>query len=109
MIDLVINHCSSKNTLFKNFIFNDNPGADYFISNHKKFKISSKIVRPRSSDLSKKVLINGKIKYVWCTFSHDQVDFNFKNPDVLIYFLEIIKFYLEKKSKALRLDAVAFL
>ncbi len=109
MIDLVINHCSSKNTLFKNFIYNENPGADYFISNNKKFKISSKIVRPRSSDLSKKVLINGKIKYVWCTFSHDQVDFNFKNPDVLIYFLEIIKFYLEKKSKALRLDAVAFL
>ena len=46
---------------------------------------------------------------MWCTFSHDQVDFNFKNPDVLLYFLKIIKFYIDKGTKALRLDAVAFL
>ena len=109
MVDLVINHCSSRNRLFKNFLQNKNPGKDFFISSQKKFPTSKKIVRPRSSDLSKKVLINGKDNYVWCTFGHDQVDFNFKNPSVLIYFFEIIKFYLDQNIKALRLDAVAFL
>ena len=109
MVDLVINHCSSRNRLFKNFLENKNPGKDFFISSQKKFPTSKKIVRPRSSDLSKKVLINGKDNYVWCTFGHDQVDFNFKNPSVLIYFFEIIKFYLDQNIKALRLDAVAFL
>ena len=59
--------------------------------------------------MSKKVKIFGKDHFVWCTFSHDQVDFNFKNPDVLLYFLKIIKFYIDKGTKALRLDAVAFL
>ena len=59
--------------------------------------------------MSKKVLFKGKNTFVWCTFGHDQIDFNFKNPNVLIYFLEVIKFYLDQNIKALRLDAVAFL
>lgn len=109
MTDLVINHCSSKNQLFKNFLKNENPGGDFFISSNKNFDSFKKVIRPRSSKLSKKVSVCGKDKFVWCTFSHDQVDFNFKNPDVLIYFLKIIKFYIDKGSKGLRLDAVAFL
>ena len=109
MVDLVINHCSSKNKLFKNFLEDKNPGKDFFINSEKKFPKSNKIVRPRSSDLSKKVLVDGKNNYVWCTFGHDQVDFDFRNPNVLLYFFEIIKFYLDQDIKALRLDAVAFL
>jgi len=109
MIDLVINHCSSENQLFKNFLNNKTPGKGFFISDKNKFKESVKIVRPRSSSLSKKVHLANKEAYVWCTFSHDQVDFDFKNLDVLIYFFGIIKFYLDQNIKALRLDAVAFL
>ena len=109
MCDLVINHCSSKNQLFKNFLENMDPGSDFFISSERNFNKFSKVVRPRSSSLSKKIKIKDKINFVWCTFSHDQIDFNFKNPKVLIYFLKIIKFYIDKGSKALRLDAVAFL
>ena len=109
MIDLVINHCSSENKLFQDFLNGSSLVSDFFIVSNKKFKESEKIVRPRSSDISKEINLNGKTKYVWCTFSHDQVDFNFKNPDVLIYFIEIMKFYLDQNIKALRLDAVAFL
>ena len=109
MIDLVINHCSSENRLFKDFLNGSSLVSDFFIVSNEKFKESEKIVRPRSSDISKKINLNGKNKYVWCTFSHDQVDFNFKNPEVLIYLIEIMKFYLDKNVKALRLDAVAFI
>ena len=109
MVDLVINHCSSESELFKDFLNGSSIMSDFFIVSNKKFKESEKIVRPRSSDISKEINLNNKTKYVWCTFSHDQVDFNFKNPDVLIYFIEIMKFYLDKNVKALRLDAVAFM
>ena len=109
MIDLVINHCSSENMLFKDFLNGSSLVSDFFIVSNEKFKESEKIVRPRSSDISKKINLNDKTKYVWCTFSHDQVDFNFKNPEVLIYLIEIMKFYLDKNVKALRLDAVAFI
>ena len=95
--------------LFKNFLNNKSPGKGFFITDKNKFKESVKIVRPRSSSLSKKIQLENNEAYVWCTFSHDQVDFDFKNLDVLIYFLGIIKFYLDQNIKALRLDAVAFL
>ena len=109
MVDLVINHCSSENKLFIDFLNGSSIMSDFFIVSDKKFKQLEKIVRPRSSEISKQITFNNKTKYVWCTFSHDQIDFNFKNPDVLVYFIEIMKFYLDKNIKALRLDAVAFI
>ena len=109
MCDLVINHCSSENYLYQNFLKNKNPGKNFFFTINDKKKGLSKVVRPRSSDLLKKIIVDGKEKFVWCTFSHDQVDFNFKNPDLLIYFLQIIRFYLDNNIHAIRLDAVAFL
>ena len=45
---------------------------------------------------------------VWCTFSHDQVDFDFSNPDVLLEFTRIIRLYLDRGVRIFRLDAVAF-
>jgi sucrose phosphorylase len=49
------------------------------------------------------------VKHVWCTFSHDQVDLNFRNPKVLIEFVKIINHYMEHDVSMFRLDAVAFL
>jgi len=46
---------------------------------------------------------------VWCTFSHDQVDFDFQNPEVLKSFVTIIRLYLDMGVKIFRFDAVAFL
>ena len=31
MVDLVINHCSSKNKLFKNFLENKSPGKEFLL------------------------------------------------------------------------------
>ena len=46
---------------------------------------------------------------MWCTFGPDQVDVDFGNPEVLLRFIEIIRFYLANGVRVLRLDAVAFL
>ena len=42
MVDLVINHCSSKNKLFKNFLENKSPGKEFFINSEKKFQNQKK-------------------------------------------------------------------
>ena len=60
-------------------------------------------------DSVKKVQINGKSENIWCTFSHDQIDFDFKNPDVIREFTKIIKFYLDNGIRLFRLDAIAFI
>ncbi len=48
-------------------------------------------------------------RHVWCTFSSDQIDLNFKNPQVLLEFVKIIRKYLNHGVAIFRLDAVAFL
>lgn len=108
MADLVINHCSSRSLWFDNYKQRKDPGSDYFIDANPVIDLSE-VVRPRTSPLLRETdTLDGK-RHVWCTFSHDQVDLNFKNPKVLMEFVKIIKLYLDNGVKLFRLDAVAFL
>lgn len=108
MADLVINHCSSRSLWFDNFKQRKHPGIDYFIECDPDADLSM-VVRPRTSPLLRKTDTLDGERYVWCTFSHDQVDLNFANPKVLLEMVKIIKLYLDKGVLIFRLDAVAFL
>ena len=108
MADLVLNHCSRESTWFKNFKENTSPGKDYFIDGSK-FNDLRKVVRPRSTPLLTSVQTVDGEKQVWCTFSEDQVDLNFSNPEVLLEMIRVIQLYLDKGIQIFRLDAVAFL
>ncbi len=108
MADLVINHCSSRSLWFENFKLGRDPGKDYFIEVDPKEDIEG-IVRPRTSPLLRETQTNEGIKHVWCTFSHDQVDLNFENIQVLKEFVSIVRLYLDYGVRIFRLDAVAFL
>lgn len=108
MSDLVINHCSSRSQWFENFKQGKIPGKDYFITEDPDKDLSA-VVRPRTSSLLRETETIDGIKHVWCTFSHDQVDLNFRNIDVLLEFVGIIRHYLDMGVQIFRLDAVAFL
>ncbi|QBF81886.1 alpha-amylase [Shewanella maritima] len=108
MADLVINHCSSRSVWFDNFIKQKTPGKDYFFTVDEDADISD-VVRPRVSPLLRATRTENGVKQVWATFSHDQVDFDFRNPEVLIQFVRIIRLYLDMGVNIFRLDAVAFL
>ncbi|QDV24784.1 sugar phosphorylase [Aureliella helgolandensis] len=108
MADLVINHVSSQSQWFQNYCNGVEPGASYFIEAQEGDDLSS-VVRPRASPLLRPTQTAGGLKHVWCTFSHDQVDLDFRNPQVLLEFLKIIRLYLEQGVSILRLDAVGFL
>ena len=108
MADLVVNHCSSRSRWFENFKKRVDPGKDYFIEADPETDINE-VVRPRTSPLLRETETLDGTRHVWCTFSHDQVDLNFENPEVLLEFVRIIRFYLDRGVKIFRLDAVAFL
>ncbi|MFV8818313.1 sugar phosphorylase [Haliea sp. E17] len=108
MADLVINHCSSRSLWFENFIRGMDPGRDYFYTVEPDADLRD-VVRPRTSPLLREVDTAEGIKYVWCTFSHDQVDLDFRNPEVLKQFVSIVRLYLDNGVRVFRLDAVAFL
>ena len=95
MTDLVLNHASSQGKWYKNFIDNKDPGQNYFFTVDESYDCT-KVIRPRDHDLLKEVKLKNGSKTLWCTFSYDQIDLNFKNPDVLLEFIKIIiKFFLE--------------
>ncbi|WP_372883114.1 sugar phosphorylase [Psychromonas sp.] len=108
MADLVINHCSSRSAWFENFIRGEGIGHDYFYTASPDDDLSQ-VVRPRTSELLRETETGKGLQHVWCTFSHDQVDFDFRNPAVLEAFVSIIRLYLDMGVKIFRLDAVAFL
>ncbi|MCW8092440.1 sugar phosphorylase [Alteromonas sp. ASW11-130] len=108
MADLVINHCSARSAWFENFIKGEGTGHDFFFTASPDDDLSM-VTRPRVSPLLRETQTAHGTRYVWCTFSHDQVDFDFRNPQVLTAFIEIIRLYIDKGSKIFRLDAVAFL
>tara|TARA_R110002049_G_scaffold115854_10_gene268081 strand:- start:3195 stop:4940 length:1746 start_codon:yes stop_codon:yes gene_type:complete len=108
MADLVINHVSSHSRWFQNYISRKDPGKDYFKEAAPEDDLSL-VVRPRSTPLRTEVETADGKRWVWCTFGPDQVDLDFSNPQVLLEFIEIVRFYLENGVRVLRLDAVAFL
>jgi sucrose phosphorylase len=108
MADLVINHCSRESRWFRNFLKGREPGKGYFIDGTE-FADLSQVVRPRSTPLLTEVKTVEGVQHVWCTFSEDQVDLDYRNPEVLLEIVRIIRYYIEQGIRFFRLDAIAFL
>lgn len=108
MGDLVMNHTSRYSRWFQGYLNKEEPYTDYFIEVDPSTDLSN-VVRPRSSPLLTPVHTEEGEKFVWCTFSDDQVDVNFANPEVLFQYIDIFLFYLSKGISVIRLDAVAFI
>ncbi|MCZ2128077.1 MAG: sugar phosphorylase [Anaerolineales bacterium] len=108
MFDGVINHVSSQSEWFQKFLQDDSRYKDYFIVVEGDPDLSQ-VVRPRALPLLTPFQTPTGIKKVWTTFSADQVDLNFKNPDVLLDVLDALLFYAERGADFIRLDAIAYL
>jgi sucrose phosphorylase len=108
MVDLVINHISSQHEWFEQFKRGEKPGCDYFIEVDPETDLSD-VVRPRSSPLLAEVETVHGTKYVWATFSHDQIDLNFANPEVLVEMVKVVLAYINAGAKYIRLDAIGYL
>ena len=108
MTDLVINHVSRESLWFADYLSGIQPGRDYFIEADPATDLSS-VIRPRNSPLLVSVPTRRGIRHIWGTFSEDQLDLNYRNPDVLIKIVDIFLFYLSKGSSVIRLDAIAYL
>ena len=108
MTDLVINHVSRESLWFADYLSGVQPGRDYFIEVDPEVDLSQ-VTRPRNSPLLVATQTRRGVQHIWGTFSEDQLDLNFRNPDVLIQMIDVFLFYLSKGSSVIRLDAVAFL
>lgn len=109
MADLVINHVSRENLWFIDYLRDEPPGRDFFIEVDPAATDLTAVTRPRSQPLLSPVYLREGTRWVWTTFSKDQVDVNFANPDVLLAYVDIMLRYVETGARFIRLDAIAFL
>lgn len=108
MFDGVINHISAQSDWFQKFLQDDPQYREYFITITGDPDLSQ-VVRPRALPLLTPVQTPSGEKKVWTTFSADQIDINFKNPEVLLEILDVLLLYAERGADFIRLDAIAYL
>jgi sucrose phosphorylase len=108
MFDAVINHISAESEWFKKFKEQEGKYANYFIEADPE-KDYSEVTRPRAKPLLTEVETAAGEKYVWTTFSPDQIDLNFKETEVLLEIIDVLLFYAAQGAEIIRLDAIAYL
>ena len=108
MFDAVINHVSRESRWFQGFLHGEEPFRDYFITVEPGTDLSM-VVRPRALPLLTKVETDLGEKWVWTTFSEDQIDLNYANPSVLLEIIKVLLYYVEHGADFIRLDAIAYL
>ncbi len=108
MFDLVLNHVSRRSGWFQDYTAGVAPARDYFIEADPAADYRQ-VIRPRSLPLLTPVATRWGQKHLWTTFSADQIDLNYANPDVLFEFLDLLLFYISMGAGIIRLDAIAYL
>jgi len=108
MFDLVLNHVSRGHAWFAQLLADEAPGRDYILCASPDDDLTA-VVRPRSHPLLTSVQTAAGVRHVWTTFSPDQVDLDFRNPDVFLAIAEVALQYVRRGARVLRLDAVAYL
>lgn len=107
MFDAVINHVSKSSIYFREFLKGSEKYKNFFIVADPNADYSS-VTRPRALPLLTAFETTEGKKYVWTTFSDDQIDLNYKSPEVLLEILDILLLYVSKGARFLRLDAIGF-
>ena len=108
VVDAVINHLSAESDWFQSFLREEEEYRKLFLTADPGADLSA-VVRPRTSPLLTKVERASRPAWVWTTFSADQVDLDYRDPETLLRVLEVLLSYAAHGAGVIRLDAIAFL
>ncbi len=108
MFDAVVNHTSVKHEWFERFLQDDLDYLDFYVTASPDDDLRN-VVRPRALPLLTPFHTSKGERFVWTTFSVDQVDLNFSNPKVLLEVSKVLLEYAERGAQFIRLDAIAYL
>ena len=109
MYDCVINHISKSSDWFQGYLAGDERYQNYFVESDPDEDYSS-VIRPRALPLLTPFeKASGEDVHVWTTFSDDQIDINFRNPEVLLESIDILLMYAANGGRSIRLDAIGFI
>ncbi|HQB29160.1 MAG TPA: sugar phosphorylase [Syntrophales bacterium] len=107
MVDLVLNHVSSRSKWFLGFLEGEKHYRDFFIWSDQRVEMPE-VFRPRETPLFTRFHTASGEKYVWTTFGPDQIDLNYRNPEVLLKIIDVFLYYLSQGAEIIRLDAIGY-
>jgi len=109
MADAVINHVSAQGAWFRSHLAGEPGVADFFRVVPDGTDLGA-VARPRpGSPVTRFTRADGSSAQYWTTFSPDQVDLDYRSPEVLLAVCEAIFRYVAAGASAIRLDAIAFI
>ncbi|WED23655.1 alpha-amylase family glycosyl hydrolase [Vibrio sp. JC009] len=108
MFDGVINHISQSSDWFQGYLKGEEQYRDFFTEANPDRDYSS-VTRPRALPLLTTFETAHGTKHIWTTFSEDQIDLNFRCPQVFQKIVELLLFYAEQGATFIRLDAIGFM
>lgn len=106
--DAVINHVSISSQYFKGYAAGDPRYAEFMVSIDPETDTSS-VLRTRDLPLLHSYPTAKGTEWLWTTFSQDQVDLNYANPEVLLEIVDVLLFYAQQGASVIRLDAIPYL
>ncbi|MCS6883183.1 MAG: alpha-amylase family glycosyl hydrolase [Oscillochloridaceae bacterium] len=108
MFDAVVNHISASSAWFREFLAGA-PGAEARFHVVDPATDLRGVTRPRTTPLLTSFETAAGVRHVWTTFSADQIDLNFANPEVLLEMTDVLLAYVEHGASLIRLDAIGYL
>lgn len=108
MYDAVINHISASSEWFQAFLRGEPGAEERFIAQDPATDLSL-VTRPRTHPLLTRFDTPHGPRWIWTTFSTDQIDLNVENPDVLLFLLDVLLLYVHHGASLIRLDAIGYL
>jgi sucrose phosphorylase len=108
MFDAVVNHISAESAWFGAFLRGE-PGAERrFIAMDPATDLSQ-VTRPRTTPLLTRFETAQGPRHIWTTFSADQIDLNFGDPELLLEIVQVLLEYVARGADLIRLDAIGYL
>jgi len=89
MADLVLNHISASHAWVQQFLRDEEPGRSCVLEASPS-PCWDAVVRPRSSSLFTQLRGPAGVRQVWTTFGPDQVDVDWRSPEVLLGFTRLL-------------------
>ncbi|MCG9789346.1 sugar phosphorylase [Vibrio mediterranei] len=108
MFDGVINHISKSSDWFQGYLKGEEQYREFFTEANPNRDYSS-VTRPRALPLLTTFETAHGTKHIWTTFSEDQIDLNFRCPEVFQKIAELLLFYAQQGASFIRLDAIGFM
>ena len=108
MGDAVVNHVSASSPWLARYLAGDPSVAGFFRELPDDTDVHA-VIRPRLSALGHPFRrADASEVRLWTTFSADQVDLDFADPEVLVVMTEALLRFVRHGATAIRLDAIAF-